>query len=195
MPCMLMSGVMFWMINDEIGLTSDFIFTSVFMVLLICGSDIGAYFAGNMIGGKKLCSWSPSKTWSGLLGGMLCAQLFGYIFIALYALYTKKCNVEYFCYDSASCTLPQSSINRALFALGPKIITGPILFLLSIITSLLSQIGDLLQSKFKRHFNVKDSGFIIPGHGGVTDRIDGILFVLWVYALFFASLITLLILL
>ena len=91
---------------------------------------------------------SPNKTWSGLVGGTLTAMVFG----SLYAYYMNDKNI-------------------ALFE------DATILLILSGLFAILSQIGDLVESAVKRKFSVKDSGAIIPGHGGVMDRVDGVLFV------------------
>lgn len=105
---------------------------------IVWATDIGAYFAGRSIGGPKLMPRvSPSKTWAGLIGGMVAALICGLVF-----------------YSQAG--LP---IELAL--------TSPIL-------AVIAQIGDLYESALKREAGVKDSGNILPGHGGVLDRLDGV---------------------
>jgi len=105
---------------------------------IVWATDIGAYFAGRSIGGPKLMPRvSPSKTWAGLIGGMVAALVCGLIF-----------------YSQAG--LP---VELAL--------TSPIL-------AVIAQIGDLYESGLKREAGVKDSGNILPGHGGVLDRLDGV---------------------
>lgn len=121
----------------------------LWMMLLIWGMDTGAYFVGKNVGGPKMSpKISPNKTWSGLIGGTITAMLLAYVFY----LNTEVQNMEIF--------------DNAL-----------ILLILSGSLAILSQIGDLAESAVKRRFSVKDSGSIIPGHGGVMDRVDGILFV------------------
>jgi len=93
-------------------------------------------------------SISPNKTWSGLIGGTITAMLFGFLYVHFFG-------------DKI---LP--IFNNAI-----------ILIILSGVIAILSQVGDLAESALKRNFNTKDSGSIIPGHGGVMDRMDGILFV------------------
>lgn len=113
------------------------------LLLLIWSTDIGAYFAGKIIGGPKLApSISPKKTWSGAIGGTLSAS-------------TTALIISSYLYEG---------FNWPMVA-----------FL--ILCSILGQIGDLLESKVKRYFNVKDSGVILPGHGGLIDRLDSLLFV------------------
>ncbi len=104
-------------------------------------TDIGAYFAGNLLGGPKLApSVSPSKTWSGLFGGLIAAA-----------------------------ALAAAAGGMGFTPLNGRFVT------LSVLVSLVAQGGDLLESRLKRHFEVKDFGTIIPGHGGVLDRVDGLM--------------------
>ncbi|MCC7260672.1 MAG: phosphatidate cytidylyltransferase [Alphaproteobacteria bacterium] len=106
----------------------------------VWATDIGGYAAGKTLGGPKLApSISPSKTWSGLLGGMVLAAIAG----AVFAPYLGG----------------MSMIVWAGVSAGMAVV---------------AQLGDLLESKIKRMFNVKDSGSLIPGHGGLLDRVDGI---------------------
>lgn len=121
----------------------------LWMMILIWSMDTGAYFAGKNIGGPKMSpKISPNKTWSGLIGGTITAMIFGYAFVT----FTEASNVPF--------------SENAL-----------ILLILSGFLAILSQIGDLAESAVKRKFSVKDSGAIIPGHGGIMDRVDGLLFV------------------
>lgn len=121
----------------------------LWMMLLIWGMDTGAYFVGKKIGGPKMSpKISPNKTWSGLIGGAITAMILAYVFY-------MTAEVE----------------NVAIFE------NALILLILSGFLAILSQIGDLAESAVKRRYSVKDSGSIIPGHGGVMDRVDGILFV------------------
>ena len=108
-------------------------------------NDVSAYFIGNWLRGPKLIeAISPSKTWSGFFGGLLCVCLFGGL---LYPFLKTNVNIQVFMGISA-------------------------------LIALLSAVGDLFESKIKRVHKIKDSGTIIPGHGGIFDRVDGILFVL-----------------
>jgi phosphatidate cytidylyltransferase len=107
-------------------------------------SDVVAYFTGRSLGGPKL--WpaiSPKKTWSGAIGGFV-----GGVGGALLVVHGMA----------------------SFFGLGWY--SGLPLIILTMIAALISQAGDLSESAMKRHFGVKDSGHIIPGHGGVMDRLD-----------------------
>ncbi len=121
--------------NDQAGLTA-----TLFLFAVVWATDIFAYFVGRAVGGPKLApAISPGKTWSGAIGGTLCALVAGWAVAALAGL-----NV------------------------GP-VLAGTILLL-----SIVSQTGDLLESAIKRRCGVKDSSNLIPGHGGVMDRVDGL---------------------
>lgn len=121
----------------------------LWMMILIWSMDTGAYFVGKNVGGPKMSpTISPNKTWSGLIGGAIAAVISG----GLFGYYMN--DVDILLFNDAT-----------------------ILLILSGLLALLSQVGDLAESAIKRTFAVKDSGSIIPGHGGVMDRIDGVLFV------------------
>ncbi|MEG1778986.1 MAG: phosphatidate cytidylyltransferase [Oscillospiraceae bacterium] len=129
----------------------------IFYICLALGggwlSDSGAYFVGIKFGKKPLApKISPKKTVEGAIGGIVCCTL-GYLIISY--LYYKGC-------QSAGLVV---TINY-LFVL-----------LLAPIASVLSIAGDLSASIIKREYNVKDFGNIMPGHGGVMDRFDSVLFV------------------
>ena len=121
-------------------------------------SDTAAYFTGMAIGGKKLCpKISPKKTWAGAIGGTIGGAIGG---ILVYLIF-------------------KPTINFPL----------PVIFfaLVGIIASIVNIFGDLFESVIKRRAGVKDSGKILPGHGGVLDRIDGTSFV--IIAIYFAFLL------
>jgi phosphatidate cytidylyltransferase len=125
------------------------------IILVIC-SDVGGYFFGKIFKWKKITKISPKKTLSGVFGSFIFSLLS--IFIAEIIL-----------------PLPTSFFGSTIFLeinfLEPKF------FFLAIIFSLVAQIGDLTISYFKRIEKVKDTGKILPGHGGILDRIDGLMFV------------------
>jgi phosphatidate cytidylyltransferase len=117
------------------------------MFAVVWSTDIAAYFAGRKIGGPKLMPRvSPNKTWSGAIGGLVGAVAAGSL-VAVAA-------------DLAGLDLPSAA-------------SLPVVAGVSALASVLSQAGDLLESGLKRRYGVKDSGKIIPGHGGVMDRLDG----------------------
>jgi len=117
----------------------------LWMFAVVWATDIAAYFTGRTFGGPKLCpAISPKKTWSGFMGGVVAATVGG----LLVAWFGKR--------YGASLPLTFSGLAA-----------------LSIVASIASQIGDLGESALKRHCQVKDSSHLIPGHGGVMDRLDG----------------------
>jgi phosphatidate cytidylyltransferase len=115
----------------------------LFLFLVVCASDIGAYLAGRRLGGPKLApAISPNKTWAGAAGGLASAMLVGW---------------------------------AAAAAMEPgRPATGRVL-LVALLLGAISQAGDLFESWLKRRFRVKDSSALIPGHGGLLDRLDGVL--------------------
>jgi phosphatidate cytidylyltransferase len=117
----------------------------LWMFAVVWATDIAAYFTGRALGGPKLFpAVSPKKTWSGFLGGVVAAALGGF----LVAWGAQRLDL----------VQPFSLRNTVT---------------LSLIASVASQIGDLGESALKRHCDVKDSSHLIPGHGGVMDRLDG----------------------
>ena len=122
----------------------------LFLIIVCIFTDIGGYFFGKTIKGPRLTKISPKKTYSGVIGSFLISLLFGLVYIKY---------------------LGQKS--RILLETDPTFIIILILFI-----SLVSQIGDLIISYFKRKAKLKDTGKILPGHGGFLDRIDGIIFVM-----------------
>ena len=121
------------------------------LIILICVStDIGGYIFGNLFKGPKLSKISPNKTQSGMIGGFVLSLISSSIFVLQYGndIYIDQNLIE----------------NDLKF----------IILILSI--SGVSQIGDLIISYFKRASKIKNTGNIIPGHGGLLDRIDGMIF-------------------
>jgi phosphatidate cytidylyltransferase len=126
-------------------------------LVLTWASDIGAYFVGRAVGGRKLMpSISPAKTVSGALGGLAATVVVAWLYVR-YAL------------------APVASLTMTLAA--------TIVFGLAI--SAAAQVGDLTESLLKREASVKDSSRLLPGHGGLLDRLDSLLFVLPVAYLLF----------
>jgi phosphatidate cytidylyltransferase len=129
-------------------------------LLPIVAVDVGAYFAGRAIGGPKIAPRiSPAKTWAGLFGGALLAGLVG---IAVELADIGPAAVPGFNWIS---------IAGAVFG--------------GLLIAVIAQSGDFFESWMKRRAGVKDSGSLIPGHGGLFDRLDGfvaVFFVLFVIA-------------
>jgi phosphatidate cytidylyltransferase len=115
------------------------------------GADTGAYFAGRFFGKHKFApTVSPKKTWEGFIGGVLAAMFFA-------------CAVKYV-FDRF---VPNGELVR--FSYWGSLILGGGL-------GIMGAIGDLVESLIKRDAEVKDSGWLLPGHGGMLDRIDALLF-------------------
>ena len=126
--------------------------------LVIC-TDTGAYFTGRAIGGPKIAPGiSPSKTWAGLAGGMAAAALWASLYI-LFAAYVLS---------AMSPTGPSLVEAVRTTRLGMAALAGAGL-------AVAAQAGDFYESWLKRRAGVKDSGRLIPGHGGLFDRVDGLL--------------------
>tara|TARA_B100000131_G_C17962657_1_gene551079 strand:- start:22 stop:690 length:669 start_codon:yes stop_codon:yes gene_type:complete len=126
------------------------------LVLIICiFTDLGGYIFGKFFKGPKLIKISPKKTYTGAIGSFILSLVGGLIYIK----YISSSNNLYF--------------NLSISA---DVALGEMYYLLILIISLISQIGDLIISYFKRLAKVKDTGNILPGHGGILDRIDGIIF-------------------
>ncbi len=131
----LATAALAWLRNGRAG-GSGVIF---FLLGVVWCSDIGAYLAGRLIGGKRLApAISPGKTWSGAAGGLLAAVVGGLVMVPI-----------------------GNEGVRAGFA--------------AALLGVASQCGDLAESALKRRFGVKDSGRLIPGHGGLLDRLDGLM--------------------
>ena len=148
-------------------------FLLLYLLLLVWAGDIFAYFVGRSLG-RHLMSprISPKKTWEGAIASLLASLVVGML-LYNYAL------------PISSALLNAHLIERrdGFFAL-QKPPLWPTL-LLSAAINIAAQLGDLVESLIKRGAGVKDSGTILPGHGGMLDRIDALLFaapVLWYYA-------------
>ena len=119
-------------------------------LVLTWATDTGAYFVGRTVGGRKLIpAVSPGKTVSGAIGGGVTSVLVTWLY------------VTFLLRPSAQLAMTTASI----------IVFG-------IVVSVAAQIGDLVESLLKREAGVKDSGALLPGHGGVLDRLDSLFFVL-----------------
>ncbi len=127
-----------------------------YLVIALCGAwlaDSGAYFAGTLFGKNKLCpNISPKKTIEGLVGGTIVNAI---LFILIGLGYT-------FIVSKSGGNIDVNYI---------------VLAFLGVASSLLGLLGDLTASLIKRQCQIKDYGNIMPGHGGVLDRFDSILFV------------------
>ncbi len=122
-------------------------FHILLLFFLVAAADIGAYFAGRTFGKYKLAvRVSPNKTWEGFAGGVLACTLLIVIAVLLF-----------------SEQLPEMNSIRWFK-----------LVIMGLLIAAFSVVGDLFESMVKRNRDVKDSGTILPGHGGILDRIDGL---------------------
>ena len=119
------------------------------ILIIICiSTDLGGYIFGKTFKGPKLTKISPNKTYSGALGSFVFAIILTIVFVIfIYKFFFIKIELSYH------------------------------FILMILFLSLVSQIGDLVISYFKRKSNLENTGNLIPGHGGILDRIDGMIFV------------------
>ncbi|MBE0481999.1 MAG: CDP-archaeol synthase [Bacterioplanes sp.] len=117
----------------------------IYVMFVIWGADTGAYFSGKRWGRSKLApSVSPGKSWAGFWGGLVTALLVALVF----GLYVHE------------------AIRPVTFDNAWKLIV------ITVVTMVISVLGDLVESMMKRHRGIKDSSALLPGHGGILDRID-----------------------
>ncbi len=148
-------------------------FYLLYLLLVVWAGDILAYFVGKSIGRHLMAPRiSPKKTWEGAAASVVASVGVGWLLF-------------HYSLPLSSALLRAGLIERrdGLFGLEQPAI-GPII-LLTVILNVAAQLGDLVESLIKRGAGVKDSGAILPGHGGMLDRIDALLFaapVLWYYS-------------
>ena len=144
----LMLGLifLFFSIISAYFLRNDNLNFFIFTLLISVSSDLGGYIFGKLFRGPKLTHISPNKTYSGMIGSYFMSILLGLIFI----FYLQQPFILEF------------------YSLS--------LIIIILIISTVNQLGDLLISYFKRKKKIKDTGKLLPGHGGLLDRIDGIIF-------------------
>lgn len=130
----------------QLKMMADSNYLILLLFLLIWGADIGAYFAGRAFGRSKLApAVSPGKSWAGLYGGLIAALIIAAVMLGLGGI------------------VPLFSGRGLVFLGGCAFVV------------LVSVLGDLVESMFKRNRGIKDSSNLLPGHGGVLDRIDSLL--------------------
>ncbi|MCK5517871.1 MAG: phosphatidate cytidylyltransferase [Alphaproteobacteria bacterium] len=153
-------GMMVWLRNfSDYGL-----YNTLTLLLIVWTSDIFAYFTGKTIGGPKLApKISPKKTWAGFIGSSVGAGIV-----------------------ATGLTCPLALEKWDVTTIGNMSWTG--YAAMGFILAMFGQAGDLFISIVKRYYKVKDTGTLIPGHGGILDRIDALLLV----ALLFGILVILL---
>lgn len=130
-------------------------------ILLTWATDVGAYAFGRMFGKRKLIpSVSPGKTVAGAVGGLATSVIIALLYVRF-----------------------------VLHPVAQLALTVPATIVVAVVVSVVAQIGDLAESLLKREAGVKDSSTLFPGHGGVLDRFDSMLFVLPVSALLLHALL------
>jgi phosphatidate cytidylyltransferase len=148
-------------------------FYLLYLLLVVWAGDIFAYFVGKSVGRHLMAPRiSPKKTWEGAAASVIASVAVG-------------CVLFHYAMPLSSALLNARLIERrdGMFGLEQPAL-GPVI-VLTIVLNIAAQLGDLVESLIKRGAGVKDSGGILPGHGGMLDRIDALLFaapVLWYYA-------------
>ena len=126
----------------------------IFLFVCVWSGDIAALYIGRAIGGKKLApSISPGKTWSGSIASVVASVLLGLLLTWFGQWLAAR--------------------GQSILDVGLSLLQVP---LFAALINVAAQIGDLLESAIKRGAGVKDSGNLLPGHGGILDRIDALLF-------------------
>ena len=129
----------------------------IFILIICIFTDLGGYIFGKIFKGPRLTKISPKKTYSGVVGSFILPLVIASIYIKLTVIGdTNKLNFSFWSSNNLS--------------------SDNTFFLFILFISLISQVGDLIISYFKRSAKVKDTGNLLPGHGGLLDRIDGIIF-------------------
>jgi phosphatidate cytidylyltransferase len=142
-----------------------------FVLFSVWGGDIAAFYVGRSIGRHKLAPVvSPNKSWEGAIASVLASVGVA----ALVFLYRHSINSLFTPHHDVPIAFSTTLSWRSVLVLG-------------VLTNVAAQFGDLFESALKRGANVKDSGTLLPGHGGMLDRIDALLFAIptvWYYATF-----------
>lgn len=152
-PCIILGVVYITLAYGSFLALREVYSINVLVVFLgmIWVSDIGAYFVGKTIGGPKLIQKiSPNKTWSGFGGALFFPSLFAVLWYMFFGFHLEFDHNAWF-------------------------ILWPMMAVIGVTMGSVGQVGDLLVSFIKRQADVKDTGSIIPGHGGLLDRIDSML--------------------
>ena len=153
----------------------------VFVLFSVWAGDIAAYYVGKNLGRHKLApAVSPNKTWEGAIASLLASVGFAFLvfhFAPRIALWFSE--------SSAFWLLPGPEHASNMRYYIPGGVSPWFVCSLGIVSNVAAQFGDLFESAIKRGAQVKDSGSLLPGHGGILDRIDALLFAIpavWYYA-------------
>jgi len=140
--------------------TSLFLF---FVIVAVFMSDIGAYFAGVLFGKHPMnVRISPHKTWEGFIGGVLASLIFSFTYVAISNVVLKQ-------------PLIPNVIDVSASDKGIALVSWGYVALFALLIPILDNVGGFLFSSMKRRYNAKDWGKLMPGHGGIIDRLDGVL--------------------
>jgi len=146
-------------------------FFLLYLLLLVWAGDIFAYFIGKPFGRHRMSPRvSPNKTWEGAIASVIASVAVGILMF-------------HYAQPISSALMQAHLIERQNGIFGQTSLISVIV--LSIVLNIAAQLGDLVESLIKRGAGVKDSGAILPGHGGMLDRVDALLFaapVLWCFA-------------
>lgn len=125
-----------------------------YVLLTTVFTDMGAYNFGLLLGKHKLCpTISPKKTIEGAIGGSITGTIVGTLFLSI----------------------ASSQMGFNLLKIENAVLNIVVITLISLVITIFAQFGDLVASKLKREYEIKDYGFIFPGHGGVMDRFDSLI--------------------
>jgi len=148
-------------------------FYLLYLLLVVWAGDIFAYFVGKSMGRHLMAPRvSPKKTWEGAAASLVASVAVGWL------LFHYAATLSSAMFRAGLIERRDGMFGLEQPALGPVIV-------LTLVLNIAAQLGDLVESLIKRGANVKDSGALLPGHGGMLDRIDALLFatpVLWYYA-------------
>ncbi len=140
----------------------------IYLLIVTTATDIFAYFFGMALGKHKMAPYiSPKKTWEGAIGGTSMAMILGFLFLFFYENIAGIVDA-----------IPHTNYFVGFFSFDSFTKPGKVIFilLLTLAISICSQIGDLIASKLKRNYGIKDYSNIFPGHGGILDRFDSAFF-------------------
>lgn len=157
---------------------------ALYVMLVVWCGDIAAYYVGRAIGNHKLAPRiSPGKSWEGAIASVVAAMLVGWLLLHFLSPISAALR------DIGLL----SSFGHTYYSPNP-VLQSPLravplwlVLLFGAVTNIAAQLGDLVESALKRGAGVKDSGTLLPGHGGVLDRIDALLFALPVAIVFYLA--------